>query len=120
MKKILVVDDEPNIGEVLYFFASQMGFSSDVTNCGEDALDMICTNDYWAMMCDFHMPGLNGMEIFDKVRELAPELSRKFVLLTGAVFDDTTEIKIAEQNIKVLTKPFLYSGFQKIFSELEM
>ncbi|MFA5072280.1 MAG: response regulator [Nitrospirota bacterium] len=119
MKKILIIDDEPNIIEIIHFFISELGYSSDRAHSGESALEKIKQTDYWAIMCDLQMPGLNGMQIYDHVNEIQQELSQKFILLTGSLLDESMETKATNQNIKVLMKPFHFENVKKIFSDLE-
>jgi len=120
MKKVLIIDDEPNITEVIDLFAQQIGYMSDAAHSGKSAMERIINNRYWAIFCDLQMPGLNGMEIYDKVKELNTDLSDKFILLTGSVLDQHMEAKVAEQKIRVLQKPFYFESIKKVFFELEM
>jgi CheY-like chemotaxis protein len=119
VKTILIIDDEPSIAEIINFYAMEMGYSSDAAHTGNTAIEKIEKNGYWAVLCDYHMPGLNGMEIYDKVKALNSHLSRKFVLLTGTMFDQDIEETVAEERIKVLHKPFHFEGIKRILSELE-
>jgi CheY-like chemotaxis protein len=119
MKKILIVDDEPSITEIIRLFATQLGYSSDAAHSGKTAMEKVGSNRYWAVFCDLQIPDLNGMEIYGKVKELNADLSGKFVLLTGSMLDQPMEVTIAEQNIRVLEKPFYFEGIKKIIPELE-
>jgi len=119
MKTILIIDDEPSIIDILRLFAAQLGYATDAAQSGKSALEKVSDNRYWAVFCDLQMPGLNGMDIYDKVKELNFDLSEKFILLTGSMLDQSTERKVVEHNIKVLKKPFYFEGVKKIFSDLE-
>jgi len=119
MKKILIVDDEPSIIDILRLFAAQLGYEADAAQSGKAAIEKVSGNQYWAVFCDLQMPGLNGMDIYDQVKELNIALSGKFILLTGSMLDHPTEAKVVAQNIKVLRKPFYFEGVKKIFSDLE-
>ena len=119
MKTILVIDDDPTIIDVLRLFAAQIGYSCDAANSGEVALEKIANNTYWAVICDLQMPGLNGVELYDRIRERNPGLSDKFVLLTGSLLDLKTEHKVEECNIKVLMKPFHFKSIVTLFSAFQ-
>jgi CheY-like chemotaxis protein len=119
MKKVLIVDDEPNITEIIHFFASRLGYSTDAAHSGKSAMEKVGSNQYWAVFCDLRMPGLNGMEIYDRVRGLNSILSNKFVLLTGTILDQDMEETVTEKKIRVLQKPFCFEGIKSLFSELE-
>lgn len=118
-KWVLIIDDEPNITEVIDFFAERLGYSSEAIFNGESALEKIKNGKYWAVICDLQMPGLNGLELYDRIKDINRELSRKFILLTGSILDRRIEEKVVEQNIKILRKPFYFEGMKKILSELE-
>jgi len=119
MKKILIIDDEPNIVEVIRLFAAQMGYDADSACSGKSGVEKIKMNQYWALFCDLQLPGLNGLSVYENVKELRMELSKKFVLLTGSVLDQDAESMLATQKIRVLLKPFYFEDVQKIFDELE-
>jgi len=120
MKKVLIIDDEPLITEVLDFFAQKIGYESDAAHSGNSALERIDSNRYFAVFCDLQMPGLNGMEIYERLKELNEGLSEKFILLTGSVLDQHMEAKVAKQSIRVLQKPFHFENIKEVFTQLEL
>lgn len=120
MKKILIIDDEPSIAEVIDFFCMRIGYSTEAVQSGKSAMEKIRDNQYCAVLCDLQMPGLNGMEIYDKLKEVNTDLSEKFVLLTGTMLDQEMETAVTEHKIKVLHKPFRFDGIRKVFSELNV
>lgn len=119
MKRILVVDDEPSITEIINLFAGKLGYAADASHSGESVMDKIERNDYWAVFCDLKMPGLNGLEVFDEVRNRNGDLAKRFVLLTGAVLDGKTESVLSEKKITLFRKPFNFKEFTRLFSLLE-
>lgn len=119
MKKILIIDDEPNITHIIELFAGRLGYSTDISHTGDAGVEKVKNSDYWAVFCDFKMPGLNGLEIFDKISELSSNLSRRFVLLTGAIPDKKTEAQLTEKKILLFRKPFNFNEFSNLFSVLE-
>ncbi len=112
--------DEPNITEILSLFAQQLGYASDAVHSGESAVERLKNNRYWAVFCDFQMPGLNGLMFYDKIKELDAALCGKFVLLTGSVLDDHAESSVVKEKIRVLPKPFYFDSIKQVFQELEM
>jgi DNA-binding NtrC family response regulator len=78
---VLVVDDELLIRETLVEYLSQEGF--DVTACssGEEALERAGERRYDIALCDVHLPGLDGLELLDRLQRISPET---FVLLITA------------------------------------
>ena len=119
MKRILIIDDEPNLTEIINAFACRLGYVADTSHSGEEAIELLTKNDYWAVLCDLKMPGLNGLEIFDKIKEVNSETAKRFVLLTGALLDDKTEEAAAKNRIITFRKPFNFQGIKDTFALLE-
>jgi DNA-binding response OmpR family regulator len=119
MKRILVIDDEPYITEIMIHFAQKLGYETDVSHSGETTIRKIRENDYWAVFCDLKMPGLNGLEVFEKIREIRSDLSQRFVLLTGAIPDSGTESVLSEMRIPLFRKPFNFQEFTNLLGSLE-
>jgi DNA-binding response OmpR family regulator len=70
-KRILVVDDEPRIGKVLGIKLKLSGYDVITTANGVEAIDMVRTRKPDIMLLDIFMPGVDGMEIFKKVRSFS-------------------------------------------------
>jgi len=82
-KKILVIDDEVDLGEALQDILSthfdQVDFVSDSTK----AIDLINQNQYSLILSDYKMPGLSGLELATRIRGLG--LLTTLVWISGAV-----------------------------------
>ena len=66
--RILIVEDEPNIGESLSFILRKAGFAIDVVTDGADALDRLRRQPFGAVILDLMLPGLNGLEVLKSIR----------------------------------------------------
>ena len=66
--KILVVDDEPSIREVVGLYLEQMGFDPTVVGDGHAALELIRTDPPDLLILDVMLPGVDGYEITRQVR----------------------------------------------------
>jgi len=67
--KILVVDDEERIRRLLKMYLERENFFIDEADDGEQALDMALTNDYDIILLDIMLPGMDGIEVCQKIRE---------------------------------------------------
>lgn len=119
MKKVLIIDDEPDITDILSQFFSKLGYSADMSGSGADALDKIMQNDYSLVLSDFKMPGLSGIEVFEAIKEIDPLLCRNFILMTGMILDSCFETRVTEEKIMVLKKPFNFDDFDSIIKSIE-
>ena len=67
-KRILVVEDEPNIVISLRFLLENAGFDVEVETNGREALEHILSNTPDALVLDVMLPELDGFEILQKIR----------------------------------------------------
>ena len=80
--KVLLVDDD---AAVLRGLAAALEFDLDIATClsGERALTMLQEQDFHAVCCDYSMPGMNGLELFDRVAR--SKIPVACLLLTGSM-----------------------------------
>jgi DNA-binding NtrC family response regulator len=75
------VDDEPLIRETLAEYLSQEGLSVTACASGEEALARAGEQRFDIALCDVQMPGIDGLELLDRLQQISPET---FVLLITA------------------------------------
>lgn len=80
-RTLLVVDDEPELLDIVSNDVSNLGYSTDVAKDGETALAMIRQGGFDAVLCDLAMPKLDGMSLLKKVR--AEGIDVPFVFLSA-------------------------------------
>jgi DNA-binding NtrC family response regulator len=78
---VLVIDDEPIIRSNLAEFLQQEQFAVHTASSGELGLQMLGRQRYDAVLCDVNLPGLDGLDVLDRVTRLSPDT---FVLLITA------------------------------------
>ncbi len=69
MKKILLVEDDPEISQLLNLHFDNNLYSLTSSATGKDALEKISTENYDLIILDIQLPGSNGLEICKKLRE---------------------------------------------------
>jgi PAS domain S-box-containing protein len=85
--RILLVDDEAAIREVLAAHLEDAGYDVLLAATGEEALVLIATENVDALITDLSMPGMNGLSVIQGVQARYPGLPA--VLLTGYAGDET-------------------------------
>ncbi len=80
-KKVLVVDDEPNMRLLIKEELEEMGLEVDEAANGEEALEKFQKSNYDLVTLDIEMPGTNGLEVAGKMREMKKDA--KIILLTA-------------------------------------
>lgn len=106
MLKVLAVDDEPVITDLLSRILSGQGHEVDVASDGAEALRMINLADYDAILLDVKMPGLGGPDVLRCIEGLRPEIVERVLFITGDTVSPTTQAFIQAENVDVLHKPF--------------
>jgi len=102
--RVLIVDDELSIRKVLSIMLDQSAFASTTAASGEDALHILNTQRFDAVISDLNMPGISGMQLLVEVRQRFPNLA--FLMATGV-----DEIRIGIEAMQqgaddYLVKPF--------------
>ena len=84
-KKILIVEDEPLLGNLLQQRLIKEGFAVELIRDGEEALNALKANTPDLLLLDVILPKISGFELMEKVRQ-DPELANKeipFVILSN-------------------------------------
>ncbi len=74
-KKILVADDDPLIRKLLNEFLTLCGYDVDCVSNGKEAIALIETDSYDALITDYMMPEMNGIELIKKARDIKKSLA---------------------------------------------
>ena len=101
--KILVVDDEAIVREVVADMLTDMGCTVVTAEDGKRAIELVASEDPAAVLLDFAMPGMNGAEVARTV--LAERPDTRIVFATGFAQSDAIDHAVGEDAI-VLRKPF--------------
>ncbi len=81
MSRILIVDDEASIRETLKEILTYEGYEIDLAEDGAQALDMLRKTEYDVALCDIKMPKIDGLELLDRVKGVADDVS--FIMISG-------------------------------------
>ena len=73
-RRILIVDDDRSSCEIIAKILSLRSYDVDVAYNGHTALELIQERDYGLALIDYRMPGMDGVELYRKIRELRPNL----------------------------------------------
>ena len=120
-KKVLIIDDEPDLCKVMKLNLESTGeFEVATAVSGEEGLGRVKEEEFDLLITDFQMPGMNGIEVVEKVKKLKPRLP---VLLFSIYHDDDVTISPAVKSRAdgVISKPFnheqLYRANKKALSK---
>ncbi len=103
MSKILVVDDERSIRNTLKDILEYEKYEVDLAEDGQKALEKIGSAEYDIILCDIKMPGLDGIEVLERLTEQTPDTP--VVMISGHGNIDTAVESIKKGAFDYIEKP---------------
>lgn len=103
-KRLLVVDDDDEIRELLEFDLAHSGYSVDTACDGMDGLNKAVTNNYDLVLLDVMMPKMNGFDVCKNLRKAKPDIPVLLLTAKGTIGDKTQGFDCGADDY--LVKPF--------------
>ncbi len=123
--RVLVIDDEMAIRVALRRCFARMGWSVDEAANGESAWALIALDQeqpeaerYAMLVCDLRMPGLSGIELYERLRERFPEVLTRLVISTGDIVSQEAAEFVQRAGCDVLQKPFELAAIRALATRL--
>jgi DNA-binding NtrC family response regulator len=101
--RILIVDDEADTCENLSDILTDLGYQVDTANDGFAALELVKKNAYDVALLDLRMPGMDGSELYRKIREISAETVA--IVVTAYATGETAKSVLASGAWKIVPKP---------------
>jgi two-component system, NtrC family, response regulator PilR len=89
-RKVLIVEDEPSIRNILFVLLAGLGCDGDVANDSHQALAMIRKESFDAVLLDLRTAQLPPEEMVSRMIELRPSLVGRVLVIVGEVADPAT------------------------------
>ena len=102
--RILIVDDEPAIRRGLRTTLNGLGFESFEAARGEEALSLVRTSRFDAILLDLNMPGIGGIETCRRIRQLSPRLPILVISVNDSEDGKVEALDVGADDY--ITKPF--------------
>ena len=115
--KILVLDDEKSIAEMLGEMLGLLGYTTTVCNAASRALELLEHEDFDLIISDFRMPGINGRQFYCMAAQKRPELAQRIIFLTGDVVNEDTRAFLESIGNPHIAKPFTLSNVKSVVEE---
>lgn len=107
---IIVVDDDPDVGEMFEEIFKNSSYSLEFYARPEDGLKAISEKRPKIAILDFNMPGLTGQEMIVKLSEKLIFKTTSLILISGENFDEMEKIRLMTLGFeKIFQKPFVLS-----------
>ncbi|TKZ21335.1 response regulator [Shimia litoralis] len=117
-KRVLLIEDEPNIIEAISFILSRDGWSVATHSNGHDAVGVVLANPPELLILDVMLPGKSGFEILRELRDA--EATRDMPVLMLTARGQTKDREMAERAgaSRFMTKPFSNADVIDVVREL--
>lgn len=117
VKRILIVEDEPVIGEVCRRTLAGEAFEVDIAVSGRVAQGMLGEKDYDLILTDIRMPEVGGKQLYQWISDKYPGLAKRVIFITGDVMGGGTHSFLELSGRPYLLKPFTPEELKTIVSE---
>lgn len=115
--RVLVIDDEAMVGATVRR-ALGRDHEVTVTTRAEDAIEMVASGTRFDLiLCDLMMPQVTGMEVHERLTQIAPDQAERMVFLTGGAFTPRARAFLDKMPGRVVDKPFDVTRLRAVASE---
>lgn len=105
--RVLVVDDEPDIGELIQDILAEVGYETAQTTGAEEAMKRLHCEHFDFIISDFKMPGIDGAAFYDLLKEQIPSLVNSILFITGDSMSIRSTAFFEGSNRPYLEKPIV-------------
>lgn len=116
--RVLVVDDEPDIGELIQDILAEVGYKTAKTVSAEDALRQLQSDQFDLIISDFKMPGIDGAGFYGLLMDQMPHLADRVLFITGDSMSSKSTAFFEESNRPYLEKPIVAGELIRKIDEL--
>ncbi|WP_205854720.1 hybrid sensor histidine kinase/response regulator [Piscinibacter defluvii] len=105
-RRILVVDDEPEIGALLRELLESAGHMVMLAASGQEALERLSTQAFDVVLTDLKMPGMDGPTLYREIARRDPALAQRVIAMTGDALGGGVQAFVQQHGLPLLHKPF--------------
>jgi DNA-binding response OmpR family regulator len=111
--RVLVIEDDDEIRELLRMILSREGFRVECISGGAGAVALMKDGSFDAILLDLAMPETDGFDVLERLAESSPEQLRRVMILTGLSPSKFSEIDLSRVH-RLIRKPF---GVEELIRE---
>src|SRR5262245_6221442 len=114
--EILIVDEEPQVADVLSRSLARQGHRTSVVHSGQEAIERVRHTTPDAMFLDVSMPGMNGLDVMAEVKRIKPSLA--IVVITGHASPEEIDRVRVLGAVDVIQKPSALTHYHRAIERL--
>lgn len=115
-KSILIVDDNPNMSQLLSEMLEVFDYDSVMARDGDEALEKLNGQVFSLVITDMRMPNMSGLELLEQVKNKFPKIP--VVLISGYAIMENDDQTNGVKPDGFLSKPFMMSDIEKLLNSL--
>ena len=117
-RRILVVDDEPEIAATLAEMLQDAGHWVETAENGRQALDRLAAGAFDLILSDLRMPVMDGPELYRALRARHPALLGRIAFITGDTLSPQIREFLASTGVPSIEKPFTIEAVRGLVARL--
>ncbi len=106
LKKVLMVDDEPDITYIIEFLLSNGGFEVRILNASSKTVPELLSDDYQLLILDLMMPKMDGFSVLESLRKEGKLEKLPVLILSSRNLTNEDTDMLKNLNTQVMAKPF--------------
>ena len=116
--RVLVIDDEPNVGELISDLLTEMGCEAMLVHDAREALALLSRNAFDIIVSDYKMPGMNGEEFYSALQEKFPDYVDRIGFVTGDSMGKAVTCFLTESECPYVEKPISRAELEALVRQL--
>ncbi|PKL79436.1 MAG: hypothetical protein CVV27_01810 [Candidatus Melainabacteria bacterium HGW-Melainabacteria-1] len=104
--RVLVIDNEPAVLQYIHTLLSRRGYQLTLVSTGAEAIHALKNESYELIISDLFLDDTSGYLLYEEALEVAPDLARSMLFLTGAVLSTELHQFLQKNQLQCLYKPF--------------
>ncbi|MGE5693077.1 MAG: response regulator [Candidatus Zixiibacteriota bacterium] len=117
-RRVLIVDDNPNMSNLLSDMLEVFDFASQRADDGEEALSLLHEEDFSLLITDLRMPKMTGLDLLKAVKDKFPKLP--VVVITGYSTEATEQQLLDAKADGFLNKPFRMNDIESVLRKFSL
>jgi two-component system NtrC family sensor kinase len=113
-QRILVVEDEPTVASLIADVLAGEGYAVETVLDSRAGLDLLRRKPYDLLVCDLHMPHLDGPSLYRELLRLGSPLAQRLVFVTADMLSPRTSEFLESCAVPTLAKPFLVEELKEL------
>ena len=115
---VLIVDDEDGLRRAVLSFLKRRGIHATAVGDGVDALRALKERTFDVIVSDVRMPGMNGRQFLERLRQEHPAMVQRLIFSTGDTFAPDTAALLQEAGVPSLVKPFDFVKLEALLRDV--